>query len=87
MPARINKRHQDMIREKIRGSQLVNRLENHILPDDKTGQVVDMTPTQVNAALGLLKKVIPDLRASEISGEIEAKLNGTVEFVSTSRKD
>jgi hypothetical protein len=51
-----------MIREKIRGSQLVNVLENHILDNKK------MTATQVNAALGLLKKVVPDLRASEITG-------------------
>jgi len=67
MPTRLNKRHQECIREKIRGSQLVNRLESHILPDDE-GNTVEMTPTQVNAALGLLKKVVPDLKASEISG-------------------
>jgi hypothetical protein len=52
--------HQEAIREKIRASQLVNRLENHILDD------IDMTATQVTAALGLLRKCVPDLKAEEI---------------------
>jgi hypothetical protein len=60
MAARINKRHQDMVREKIRASQLVNRLENHVLDD------VEMSASQVNAALGLLRKVIPDLKVQEL---------------------
>lgn len=48
-----------MIREKIRASQLVNRLENHVFGE------VDLDATQVTAALGLLKKCVPDLRASD----------------------
>ena len=57
-----------MIRDKIRASQLVNRLENHALSD------LELSPTQVNAALGLLKKVVPDLKATEmdVQGEIRA---------------
>ena len=68
MAARLNRRHQEAIREKIRASQLVNRLENHILDD------LEMTTTQVTAALGLLKKCVPDLKASDdtvtVDGEI-----------------
>lgn len=60
MAARLNRMHQEAIREKIRASQLVNRLENHILDD------IDMTATQVTAALGLLRKCVPDLKAEEI---------------------
>ena len=59
MAARLNRRHQDMVREKIRASQLVNRLEDHVLGE------VDMSNTQVTAALGLLKKCVPDLRQSD----------------------
>jgi hypothetical protein len=59
LAARLNRRHQEAIREKIRASQLVNRLESHILDD------LELTSTQVTAALGLLKKCVPDLRASE----------------------
>lgn len=44
-------------RERVRTTQLINRLENHAL-----GQV-DMSNTQVQAALGLLKKTLPDLAA------------------------
>ena len=71
MPARLNPRHQDMVREKIRASQLVNRLEKHVLPDDDSGETVEMSATQIQAALGLLKKCVPDLKATEHSGELK----------------
>lgn len=32
-----------------------------------------MSPSQVTAALGLLKKTLPDLSATEISGEIKTR--------------
>ena len=68
MAARINRLHQDSIREKIRASQLINALEDHVL---KTGkQKRDMSATQVTAALGLLRKCVPDLTSTEHSGEL-----------------
>ena len=63
MAARLRLKHQDEVREKIRASQLVNRLEDHVLGE------VEMTSTQVSAALGLLKKCVPDLSATELTGE------------------
>ena len=60
MAARLNPRHQQAVREKIRASQLVNALEKHVLGKKK------MQSTQVAAALGLLKKCVPDL--SQVSG-------------------
>jgi len=63
MAARLRLKHQDEVREKIRASQLVNRLEDHVLG------TVEMTSTQVSAALGLLKKCVPDLSATELTGE------------------
>ena len=65
MAARLNPRHQDMVREKIRASQLVNRLENHAFGE------VEMSSTQVQAAVALLKKCVPDLSATEISADPE----------------
>jgi hypothetical protein len=50
-------------RNKIRTTQLINRLTNHV--DGK----VEMVATQVTAALGLLRKTLPDLTATELSGE------------------
>lgn len=65
MAARVNKiRHDENTRAKIQASQLINRLEAHVLGD------VDMKPTQVQAALGLLKKSVPDLSAVEHSGDM-----------------
>lgn len=60
MAARVNKiRHDDQTRAKIQTSQLINRLQDHVLGK------VDLKPTQVTSALGLLKKTIPDLSQSE----------------------
>ena len=63
MAARIRKiRHDEETRAKIKTSQLINRLEAHVLGK------IEMKPTQVTAALGLLKKTIPDL--SQQSAEV-----------------
>lgn len=52
-------------RAKIKTSAIINRLTKHI------GYEGDlMTPSQVQAALGLLKKTLPDQKAMEISGEL-----------------
>ena len=64
MAARATKiRHDEETRLKIKTSQLINRLTNHVLGK------VDMKPSQVTAALGLLKKAIPDLSSSEVRSE------------------
>ena len=42
-------------RQKIQTAMLINQLQKHVKDE------VDMRPTQVTAALGLLKKSIPDL--------------------------
>jgi len=49
-------------REKIRTTQLVNRLTDHVLGE------VEMQQSQVTAALGLLKKSLPDLAAHQHTG-------------------
>lgn len=68
MAERLNRRHQDMVRDKIQASQLINRLEDHAL-DGK-----EMSKSQVSAALGLLKKCIPDLSATTIAGDADNPL-------------
>ncbi|HEX5539883.1 MAG TPA: hypothetical protein VFX01_08870 [Methylophilaceae bacterium] len=59
-PARLEE-----IREKIKATLIINKLENHIL------EGVEMSSSQVTAALGLLKKSVPDLSAIEHSGEVD----------------
>lgn len=59
-------RHDDDTRTKIQTSQLINRLTNHAL-----GKLEKpMEPCQVTAALGLLKKTLPDLSATNVTGDI-----------------
>ena len=54
--------HNDKTREKIQTTQIVNRLTNHVLGK------VDMSPSQVSAGLGLLRKTLPDLAQTELTG-------------------
>lgn len=56
----------DQTRQRIRTVAILNRLQNFLLDGGPP-----MSPSQVAAALGLLAKRIPDLRAVEHSGEIE----------------
>ena len=67
MAARLNRRHQDMVRDKIQASQLVNRLTQHALGE------VELSATQIRAIEILLSKSLPSLTAVEHSGEIEHK--------------
>lgn len=67
-------------REKIRSSQLVNALMDHVLEKNNRQ---DMKTTQVTAALGLLKKVLPDLQSTTI----EANVNATVTLESLSEEE
>lgn len=50
----------EVVRQKIRTSMLINRLQNHVL-----GRI-DMTKTQLTAAGILLKKVLPDMVAQTV---------------------
>lgn len=61
----LNPRAIEDIRQKIRAHAIIERLVKFI--DGK----VDMQPAAVTAALGLLRKIVPDLSAVEHSGEIK----------------
>lgn len=55
-------------RDKIKNSNILTALIEHA-----SGQR-EMSATQVSAGLGLLKKVLPDLAAVQVSGDQEAPL-------------
>ena len=59
----MNKLHQADVREKIKSSQLINRLTDHALGD------LELSNTQVRAIEILLKKSIPDLSAVKHKGD------------------
>jgi len=68
----------ERIRQKIRVNQLVNLLRKHALgqpyrkpgPNEKCEVVADISPSRIRAAEVLLRKVLPDLSATEISGQL-----------------
>ena len=67
--ARLNPRHQAMVREKIRASMLVRRLEQ--CAEGK----IDMSPAQVNAARALLDKCIANAPSElKLSGHLDADI-------------
>jgi len=78
MPARKRAGLAENTRLRIKASMIVNRLQKHIdaRPEIEDGVVIVkdlMTQSQVTAALGLLKKTVPDLTSVELSGEIHHK--------------
>ncbi len=42
--------------------------------DPQTHKPIEMSATQVNAALGLIKKTLPDLSSVDISGLLDVNL-------------
>ena len=68
MAARIRKKHQEETRSRIQTSQLINRLQNHALSEE----VNELKPSQLKAIEILLKKSLPDLQSTEITGDNDA---------------
>ena len=70
MAARINKiRHDEETRAKIQASQLINRLQDYALNGGELDQ------TRIKAIEILLKKTLPDLSATTISGDGDSPVN------------
>jgi len=63
MAARKQLYHPEEIKEKIRVSQLINRLQDNALADEEF-----MTAGQIQSANSLLDRVLPKLKAVEVSG-------------------
>jgi hypothetical protein len=47
---------------------IINRLESHV------EGAIELSPSQVTAALGLLKKTLPDLQAVTVQGDEDKPL-------------
>jgi hypothetical protein len=62
---RLDPMHQETTRAKIASSQILNRLIKLVHGE------IEMPPHAVTAALGLLRKVVPDLSAVEHQGEVQ----------------
>jgi len=68
MAARKHLWHDERTRAKIQTSQLINRLNSFV-----NGKV-ELNAAQVTAALGLMKKTLPDLQAVEVKGNEDQPL-------------
>jgi len=68
MAARKHLTHSEKTRERIQTSMLINRLTSFV------EGTVELSPAQVTAALGLMKKTLPDLSAATLSGDPDAPL-------------
>ncbi len=71
MAARLNPKNDERARSAIQTTQLCKRLNSFALalPDPQTRKPVEMSSDQVRAALGLLRKTIPDLAVTTIAGD------------------
>ncbi len=58
-----HKSDDEEIRQKINVAAIISTLENHIING------TDMSATQVNAALALLKKTLPDISVTKETGK------------------
>jgi len=63
MAARLNPRHSEMVREKIRASVLIDRLQKHVVGE------IEMTATQIAAANTLLDRSVPKLSQIQHVGD------------------
>lgn len=76
---KVRQRLDDGWRQKIQASMIINRLSEHAIGS------AEMSATQVRAAEILLKKVLPDLQATQHSGDpanpVEHKHEITVRYV------
>lgn len=72
-------------RGKIQSTQLINALMDHILERNNRG---DMKPSQVTAALGLLKKTTPDLASVKLIGDVDqpVETRNTIEVTFVDQK-
>lgn len=69
MAARLKPFHAQEVRDKIKASQLVNHLQAVAL-DEK-----QVSPESLRASEILLRKVLPDLKATEHSGDMSVNIH------------
>ena len=73
MAARLNPKNDQRARDAIQTTQLCKRLNSFAMgeidPCSPNGKRLEMSDGQIRAALGLLRKTIPDLAVTAHTGE------------------
>lgn len=84
MAARIDRRHSELVRQRIQTSVIVDRLHQHMLGE------LEMTATQLRAAELLLDRSVPKLAQVQHVGDEEGgpiQHSVAVEFVNERRPE
>ena len=71
MPARLNPRHTEMVRQKIQASVIIDRLQKHVMGK------LDLSASQIKAAEALLDRSVPKIAQIQHTGEN----GGALQFV------
>jgi hypothetical protein len=66
MAARHDRIHSERVRERIKTTMLLDRVQGHALGE------VEMTPSQLQAAFGLLDRTVPKLSQVQHVGDADA---------------
>ena len=61
---RVKIRHDEETRLRIKAAKIIDRIQADI-----DGEI-ELRPSQVTGALGLLRKVLPDLNTVDVSGDV-----------------
>lgn len=69
MPARLHPNHAQHVRQKIQASNIITRLYDHV-----EGKV-QMSATQITAAIALLDRSVPKLQQIQHVGEVIHKID------------
>jgi len=73
MPARVTKiRHDDETRAKIQAAQIINRFHKCLMGE------VELDAQQVSCGKTLLNKVLPDLSAVSVDGDMKHSADDTI---------
>ncbi len=81
MAARLDRRHSELSKSRIKTTLLLERVQSHAFGE------VEMTPSQLQAAFGLLDRTVPKLSTIQHVGDEEGgpiKHNHTVSFIGAS---
>lgn len=70
LKARKNLQHPERVRQRMRTTKLMLRLQKFALGEKEQGADVNLSTAQVRAIEVLLRKTLPDLTAVEHSGEV-----------------
>lgn len=78
MASRHDRKHSELVRQRIQTSQLINRLQDNALGEES------MTAGQIKSAEILLRKAVPDLKQTDFGiGEDDTEINITVKRYGT----